>query len=379
MDLITSRNGNQSDKRRFRRVLVASLVFHVITVPPALYVLSVVGERQEPVQRELVLEIQAPSRIKKVERPKDRHIMEPLALESTSLATRPMPILDEPIPDIPLLYERPSVEPVKVAVTPFERPGGRSRAASRTRRGGGPAVAPVLEVQPEPAANPVKVHYPETPPPQLYQSLPKGGVIAGSGEPVFRQDSRDELLRRIHARTHYPEDALELGLEGEVVVRFRLDPKGHPLSVQPAESSGEMEMLEEEAVDMVKEGGPYPVPSIRRSIDIRGAIAYLNTGAGSAVRLHTVRSTGDPILDTAVRKFATADAAAAGPGWNVVGYEIRVVADFHPGGTKAPVIRSVEGDQRFLPVLEKELQRLVPAPRRTGYLRVPILFRIVEP
>lgn len=372
------RHNRNADTRRLRRILIVSVLFHAMAVPPALYVLGIVGEPDQLPQREVVLEVEKTRKKARV-RPLVRPIVEPSRIEPPPFRARPIPILDEPLPDIPLMYERPSIEPVTVSLTPFKSHSGTTAAGSGHAHLPLPPSEPAGNEQPEPALEPEAPRYPEAPPAEILNGLPRGGVEADSGEPIFQRDSRDELLKRVYAGSGYPDEALDLGLEGEVVVRFKLDAAGKPRNIAAVDSCEEMALLEEQAVQMVREGGPYPVPLIRKTVEIRGATAFLNTGSDTPDKVLLVRSTGNAKLDAALRKLALRDAAGKGPGWHVRSYEARAIADFHPGGLKPPVLRSVEGDKRLAPFLEKHLEHLVAAPNHTGYLRVPIHFRIVEP
>lgn len=77
----------------------------------------------------------------------------------------------------------------------------------------------------------------------------------------------EEIYRRLSrsAKKSYPYKAKRLGIEGKVVVSFRVSQNGKAESIRIKKPSGE-EILDSTAVKIVENGSPYPV--INEEIDV---------------------------------------------------------------------------------------------------------------
>jgi len=204
-------------------------------------------------------------------------------------------------------------------------------------------------------------------------------VSLRGGEPPFDADRRAELVRRIYSQRNYPEEALDAGVEGEVMVRFRLDDKGLPLDIDVTQPSVGNDSLVREAVRMVAAGAPYPVPSMRRTIELFTAAAYRNTPGGRPDTVVVVLPSGNAPIDGHVTLLATEDAANdEREGWQLVSFAVRAVFDVPPGGPAEASLVSFEGDPRWRRFLLEHAGDLLPSGSSTGFLRLPIKFRIVD-
>ena len=211
--------------------------------------------------------------------------------------------------------------------------------------------------------------------------LGSGYLTAVAGETVFSQDAREELRRRVYAGHRYPREAVEMELEGDVTVRFRLDAEGAPMDISVPRAGEGLALLEEQALRMVRESGPYPVATTRRKVEFCVAVAYLNTDARSAARTAVVRPSGLEALDRFAAQLAAADAHAdPETGWKVV--EFRVSATLERSGDmpeEAGVrVTDLNGDQRWRQFLEVNSSRLPGPPEQTDYFTIPIRFRFSD-
>lgn len=83
----------------------------------------------------------------------------------------------------------------------------------------------------------------------------------------------DDRIAALHAHLQrrsvgcYPASARRRGIEGEVVVAFRIDPRGLPVELEVVRGSGSP-VLDEAAVRCVIEGAA-PLPGPRRRLQIR--------------------------------------------------------------------------------------------------------------
>jgi protein TonB len=80
---------------------------------------------------------------------------------------------------------------------------------------------------------------------------PPGG--GGSGDGGFT-----EILRRIEAAKHYPEEARRLGHRGTVAVRFRIGSDGTVAAAEVAASSGSS-LLDAASLETVRRAAPLPL------------------------------------------------------------------------------------------------------------------------
>lgn len=65
------------------------------------------------------------------------------------------------------------------------------------------------------------------------------------------------IMRRIEAAKRYPKAARTMGVEGTVVVRFKLEPSGQVEEVEVAESSGSR-ILDRASLETVRDASPLP-------------------------------------------------------------------------------------------------------------------------
>jgi len=384
-DRFFSQSSVQKTNRRLSVVLGISLVVHLTGLPPLLYLLDA-GAPQAPLEKAALDIEMAPERenapVDKWKEPEanpEQTISEPLAIEPADEETQAIH-MDEPPIDLDLMWERPSLEPVSVRIPPRRpkavhrpgKPGALSKPAEPT-----PEVEPP---DPDPVVEPMLPTYPDAPPASLLEGLPGGALSSGPGEPLFDQDEKNELMRLVYSQNRYPEEALDLNIEGLVVVRFRLDGSGNPHDVRIANEEEAHASLQDEAKRMVEEGGPYPVPTIRTTVELFVAVAYLNTEEQKGRKLVLVHPSGNRGVDEKAKELAALDAREdEKSGWRIAGYSVRAVFDYTPGpgGVSARLV-TFEGDSRWKRFLADHVTDLFPPSGRTGYLRIPIKFKITN-
>ena len=377
----------RGNPQRLPMILGMSLLIHLAGVPPLLVVMDLGPQVAPQLEPEFEIEL-VPERAKrKVQEPEPvPPETGPAILEPTFVEPDKSPVsainFDDPPPDLDLMFERPSVELVSVRIPAKHRSASSARPGHRGSQG---STAKEVVPMPSPVENgsdrsvPVLPLYPDLPPTWMTDGLPKGAASTRTGEPLFAQEKKAELMRRVYSLSHYPDDALEQGIEGTVVVRFRLDSSGHPLGVKVADETDAHSSLREEAVRMVREAGPYPVPTLRYTFELFVAMAYLNTADARPERLATLVSSGDESIDKYARRLATEDAAVStDEGWQLAAYSVRATFDFSRRNDPSPVMVSFEGDERWRSLLSAQITRLMSLPDKTGYLRIPIRFKITD-
>jgi protein TonB len=103
---------------------------------------------------------------------------------------------------------------------------------------------------PEPAASP---------PPPAVTSAPNSASPSNAARLSSIASWQSVLLQHLQSRKHYPRAAQSRRQEGIAVVRFVLDRQGSLLSARLERSSG-VEILDEEAVDLLHRAQPLPPP-----------------------------------------------------------------------------------------------------------------------
>jgi TonB family protein len=300
-----------------------------------------------------------------------------------------MPLLADweklPGGDMPLLWERPAVQSVAVRV-PHHRPGkgkkgmGGGAAAHGGQGEGGPGIpSPQVEELPVPLPAPPELppSYPDAPPESLLREVPKGGLQMRGAEPLFDPGLKEELETQIYDQANYPPEARDVAAEGTVMVRFRLDREGRPDRVKAVGGEEVHPALREEAERMVREGGPYPIPTFRCTVDLFVAAAYLNTQAEKGERVVVVAPSGRDSVDSLAKKLAREEAANDPiEGWHVASYPVRVLFDLLPSGDLEVV--SFEGDDRWKEVVLSHVEELVTTKDVGAFLRIPIQFNFED-
>lgn len=364
---------------RLAAALAFSMVVHAAGLPGALTWLDSgfpdVPPREEYLEGELEVEEE--------ERRELRLIEEPPAPEKpreTAKADAP------PLPEAPELAHQdfvpPAVDPVDFRAWPratrnipravARKPGkNRDRHLESTDAAAEPADIP----------DPVAPAYPEFPPESLLSGLPPGGHSSGKPTTVLGKNQRSSLRKKVYAQTHYPEEAAELEMEGVVVVGFRLDGQGKPHDIHVTKGKDVHDSLRREAQEMVKRGAPYPVPVVRQPLEAFVAVAYLNTSQSPADLIEVIAASGDSRIDARAREIAAQEAALCPEeGWQVAAYPLRAEFEFIPGSPLTDLrLVSYSGDVRFKSVVLERGPRMLAAPGRTGWLRIPIQFKILDP
>ena len=362
---------------RLRALLAASLAFHLLGAPPALYLVGRPSAPEPDHRFELSLE----QSTEEEQRPREEQ-PPPLVESAAAASPRPSdmwPAADLAPPDAPELPSRPSLDWYpEVASVPLD--AWRVPAAAQPI---GPSAAGLSPPPPGPeeTAEPAAPRFADSPPPSLMVGLGRGYLTAVAGETVFSQDAREELRRRVYARHRYPREAVEMELEGDVIVRFRLDAEGTPTDISVPQPGEGLALLEEQALRMVREGGPYPVATTRRKVEFFVAMAYLNTDERSAARIAVVRPSGLEAVDRFAAQLGASDARAdPETGWKVV--EFRVSATLEKSGdmSEGAGVRVIDldGDQRWRQFLEANSSRLPAPPEQTDYFTIPIRFRFSD-
>jgi len=119
---------------------------------------------------------------------------------------------------------------------------------------------PVIQRPPEP---PVPVPAPVPPPPPVApppaHRLPAPAAVES---PIDQNELRRGFVRSVSGavakQRRYPQLAARKGWQGEVQLRVVVDGNGHLLEVSVQESSG-FEVLDREAVEMVRRAAPFPL------------------------------------------------------------------------------------------------------------------------
>ncbi len=187
---------------------------------------------------------------------------------------------------------------------------------------------------PEPAAR--TPEFPEAPPDDLLSGLPQGSWTVHPAQVTIPRDTREQVISRINAAKTYPREAVEVGEEGRVVVRFRLDAQGRARNVIIRDNVSGSDLLAAEALRVVRESGPYPVPVVTRVIEGFVAVAVFRDVPSGLVRSWVLRSSGVKDIDERARELAELDGPLkeAG-GWDVQRFPFQATYRFRRGSSGA--------------------------------------------
>jgi TonB family protein len=212
----------------------------------------------------------------------------------------------------------------------------------------------------------------------LFASLRSGGLTTRTLEAQLDPDSRERLVQRVYSLSRYPREALDAESEGTVTVRFRVDRDGNACDIVALPAEQDLHpSLAEEAVRMVEQGAPYPLPTVRSEVDLFVAVAWRNSLGDRGDRIVVVVPSGDRAVDEKARSLAAADARReTALGWHLSAWSVKAVADAPMGGPGAVRLVSFGGDERLRPALEEVVAARLVNASKTGYLRIPIHFRI---
>lgn len=368
---------NTGRGRNFRMLLIASLGCHLLAAPPALYLLGRPNAPEPGGRLEGTLEL-TPAEIQ----PRPEEEQTPV-VDSAGHAPRQsahrwadtdlVPPEEPEIPAHPALDWHPGRDwvPLDAWRVPVEEESPGPAAVTMT-------PPPPEAAEPAESAGP---RYSDSPPPSLSSGLGRGYLTAIPGGTVLSDAAREKLRAQVYARHSYPREAVELELEGDVVLRFRLDAEGAPTDIEAVETPKELAVLEKQAVRMVREGGPYPRPTTRRKVEFLVAVAYLHDDMEGAVRSAVVRPSGWEAVDRFATRIARADAISdPEPGWKVV--EFKVSATMERSGSESGAagvrVTKLEGDERWREFLETNSSRFGAAPEKSDYFSIPIRFRFSD-
>lgn len=218
----------QGPSQTFVWAVVISIALHLLAV---LYLPNFKTEPVETLPEVLNIEIEAPKAPEPVESP---------VIES------------EPVPEPPKPKVQPKIEP-KVIPTPkpapietYEPPAPPSEPVDE------PPAPPVMAVEPTKNPPPVFTAPPPPPPPE-----PIGPSQADLD--AARRGYADRLARAIAQHKQYPRIAQMRGWQGEALIDLKLDGNGAVLATRIERSSG-FEVLDKQALEMVKKAAPFPAP-----------------------------------------------------------------------------------------------------------------------
>jgi protein TonB len=93
------------------------------------------------------------------------------------------------------------------------------------------------------------------------------------GKAEFSSDYLSLVVSRIQREKRYPLGARMQGIEGEVKVKFSIDQNGRLAGIEIERSSG-FDVLDEEALSMIKRAGPFPAPP-EGPLELSIAIVFL--------------------------------------------------------------------------------------------------------
>jgi TonB family protein len=310
-------------------------------------------------------------------------VLEPPPEVESMVYPQTFEILDEPPPTDPPTRPPPSLSGLKITIPDMTTSSEGPKVAHYSPKSNTVAQPPEsLNSIAEPAeiADPVAPAYPDLPPSSLLSGLPGSAFGAGKSSTVLSKEQQQELRRRLYNQTYYPDSAADLDLEGMVVVGFRLNDKGQPIDVSVTNRDETHTILQEEAIAMVMRGAPYPVPVVRRALNLFLAVAYLNTTDSPAERIQNVLPTGIPALDDRVNNLAAQDAVTnPKPGWHIVTYPVTAQFELHPGRTvTSSRLIKFGGDKRLRRTILECLPNLMEVPGVSGVVKVPIQFRIID-
>lgn len=207
--------------------VIISACLHVFA---AFYLPNFQHDTEEPLPPVLNIQIEAP----KAQEPIESPAVEP-----------------EPVPEPPKPKVKPKIEPRVIPVqkpTPIETYEPVNNETEVTEE---PVSAPLMSAAPTTVQKPVVTVPPPPPPP------PPGPSQADLD--AARRGYADKLARAIAQQKHYPHLARMRGWVGEALVDLKLDSKGALVESRIERSSG-YEMLDKQALEMIKKAAPFPPP-----------------------------------------------------------------------------------------------------------------------
>ncbi|MFH1532470.1 MAG: energy transducer TonB [Pseudomonadota bacterium] len=238
-----------------------------------------------------------------------------------------------------------------------------------------PVPVPEVTVQPnEPESEPEPGAFPDT----LLAGLKKSGHLA---VPSTRLQLQGPLARQIRDRIAehriYPEAAVDLGLEGRTITRFRLDARGRILDFEVLNPDAVDPLLVEGARRSIEAGAPYPVPEATVDGSLYLAVACWADGQGTVKRLRMIESTGRDGVDSVARDRARDLCAKKPLGWHVVEFEHGFRVVIHAQGDRfGPSLVEDSLPAPWAKAVRAELADLFPPLASTAAIRIPITFKL---
>ncbi len=325
-----------------------------------------------------------PERLDETPQPEDP-FTEPAALREPD-NDPPLPtMVSEPWLTAPLaLDDAIHVEPEAVPPGLFDFPDGPAAPGPLRRHGRrtgvGTTIAtslpiPEVTVQEE---KPTTEPEPGALPDHLLAGLKKSGHLAVPSVKLRLRGSLAKQIReQIMERRIYPEDAVDLGLEGQAMTLFRLDARGRVHDLKILNLDDVDPILAEGARRSIQAGAPYPVPDITVNASLYMAVACWTDGKGTVKRVRMVEGTGRDALDTRARNQARAVCARSDLGWHVVEFEHEFKVRVHAVGDNfVPSLMASSLPKVWVDVVRAELADLIPAITTTATIRIPITFRL---
>jgi periplasmic protein TonB len=203
-----------------------SICLHLIAV---LYIPNIRIHVEDSIPEVLTIQIEAP----KTPEPSVSTVVEP-----------------EPIPEPPKPNVQPKIEP-KIIPTSKPAPIETYEPQNVSPESQEDYSPPVMSVAPTIEAQPPTFTAPPPPPPPVGPS--QADIEAA------RKGYADRLARAIAQHKQYPRVAQMRGWQGEVIVDLKLDRNGGVLVTKIDRSSG-FEVLDKQALEMVKKAAPFPAP-----------------------------------------------------------------------------------------------------------------------
>ena len=315
--------------------------------------------------------------------PPDDLFEEPTAPREPDDGPRLPLMASEPWLTAPLAMEV-QVEPEAVPPGLFDFPDGPAapgpvrRHGRRTGKGTTtPPTLPIPEVT-IPEEEPPTEPEPGALPDDLLAGLGKSGHLAVPSVKLHLRGSLAKRIReRIMERRIYPADAVDLGLEGQAMTRFRLDALGRVHDLDILNPDDVDPILADGARRSIQAGAPYPVPDITVNASLYMAVACWTDGKGTVKRVRMVEGTGRDALDARARDQASVACARHDLGWHVVEFEQKFKVRIHAVGDRfVPSLVASSLSKVWADVVRAELADLIPAIATTATMRIPITFRL---
>jgi TonB family protein len=218
---------------------------------------------------------------------------------------------------------------------------GRPSRGHRRPRSADPPLRPpdtedvtVPDPSPVPERPPAEPEFPEAPPDDLHRGLPPGSWTVHPVQITIPRDTRERVISQINAAKAYPKEAVEAGEEGRVVVRFRLDAQGRARHVAIRDNVSGSDLLAAEALRVVRDSGPYPLPIVTRVLEGFVAVAVFRDSPSGVVRSWILRSCGITDIDEKARALAEFDGQFEdGSAWDVQRFPFKATYRFQPGSS----------------------------------------------